>query len=98
MLYCQEIEASASRIRSKKTSTIEKIEERNAIMQYTVPVPQFVVNDYWNAVRKRTPANVCNPVKIGVYEEIPVIDCDYDEKAGFREKDFFKMEQGAIFV
>ncbi len=96
--YQQEIEDSAKKLRSSHTSMIEKIKERNHIMQYTVPVQNYIVEAYSKAVRKRMSAQLYSPVKIGTYETITVLDCDYDMELGFRAKKFQKVEETPIFV
>lgn len=93
----QEIEDSARKIRSSNTAVIEKIKERNRIMQYTVSVQNYIVDQYDKAVRKGLSAKYSRPVQIGTYEKIAVIDCDYDERIGFRAKKFVKVED-PIFV
>lgn len=96
--YQQEIDDSAKKMRSSNTSMIEKIKERNHIMQYTVPVQNYIVDAYNKAVRKRMSAQFYAPVKIGTYETIAVLDCDYDTELGFRAKKFQKVEETPIFV
>ena len=96
-LYQQEIESGAKRIRSSNTNALEKIKERNRIMQYTVPVQNYIVAEYEKAVRNGLSARSCRPVQIGTYEKIVVIDCDYDDRIGFRAKKFVKVED-PIFV
>lgn len=93
----QEIEFSAKKIRSSNTGMLEKMKERNRIMQYTVPVQNYIVDDYKKAVCKGLSAKECRPVKIGAYEKIVVVDCDYDDRIGFRAKKFEKVEE-PIFV
>lgn len=95
--YQQEIESSAEKIRSSQTTTLEKIKERTRIMQYTVPVQNYIVAEYGKAVRNGLSAESCRPVQIGTYEKIDVIDCDYDDRSGFRAKKFVKVED-PIFV
>ena len=97
-LYQQEIEASAKKLRSSNTSTLERIKERNCIMQYTVPVQNYIVEEYMKAVSKGLSAKYCRPVQVGIYEKIVVIDCDYDNRVGFRAKMFNKVEESPIFV
>lgn len=97
-LYQQEIESSAENLRSFKTDTINKIKERTSIMQYTVPVQNYIVEEYHRAVYKGLSANGYQPVQIGTYEEIIVLDCDYDDKLGFRAKKFKNVEENPIFV
>ncbi len=96
--YQQEIEDGAKKLRSSNTSMIEKIKERNHIMQYTVPVQNYIVDAYNKAVRKRMSAQFYPPVKIGTYETITVLDCDYDSELGFRAQKFQKVEETPIFV
>lgn len=96
--YQQEIEDGAKKLRSSHTGMIEKIKKRNHIMQYTVPVQNYIVDDYNKAVRKRMSAQLYSPVKIGTYETIAVLDCDYDTELGFRAKKFQKVEETPIFV
>lgn len=96
-LYQQEIESGAKRIRASNTNALEKIKERNRIMQYTVPVQNYIVAEYEKAVRNGLSARSCRPVQIGTYEKIAVIDCDYDDRIGFRAKKFVKVED-PIFV
>ena len=96
-LYQQEIESGAEKIRSSQTTTLEKIKERSRIMQYTVPVQNYIVTEYEKAVRNGLSAEKCRPVQIGTYEKIDVIDCDYDDRSGFRAKKFVKVED-PIFV
>lgn len=91
--YQQEIEASAEKIRSSRSSMIEKIKERSRIMQYTVPVQNYIVRDYEKAVRTGLSAKYCQPVRLGTYEKIVVIDCEYDGWLGFRPKKFVKVEE-----
>lgn len=93
----EEIEDSAKKIRSSHTGMLERIKERSRIMHYTVPVQNYIVEEYGNAVRKGLSAKYCRPVQIGTYEKIAVIDCDYDERIGFRAKKFDKAE-GPVFV
>lgn len=93
----QEIEESARKIRSSNTTMLEKIKERNRIMQYTVPVQNYIVREYEKAVRKGLSAEYSLPVQIGTYEKITVLDCDYDDGTGFRAKKFAKVED-PIFV
>lgn len=95
--YQQEIESGAEKIRSSQTTTLEKIKERSRIMQYTVPVQNYIVAEYEKAVRNGLSAEKCRPVQIGTYEKIDVIDCDYDDRSGFRAKKFVKVEE-PIFV
>ncbi len=96
-LYQQKIESGAKRIRTSNTNALEKIKERNRIMQYTVPVQNYIVAEYEKAVRNGLSARSCRPVQIGTYEKIVVIDCDYDDRIGFRAKKFVKVED-PIFV
>lgn len=96
-LYQQEIESGAKKIRSSNTSALEKIKERNRVMQYTVPVQNYIVAEYEKALRTGLSAKNCRPVQIGTYEKITVIDCEYDERMGFRGKKFVKVEE-PIFV
>lgn len=96
--YQQEIESGAKKIRSAHTGMLDKIKERNRIMQYTVPVQNYIVEEYEKAVRRGLSARYCRPVQIGTYEKIPVIDCDYDDRMGFRAKKFEKVEEQPIFV
>lgn len=96
-LYQQEIESGAKKIRSSNTTMPEKIKERNRIMQYTVPVQNYIVAEYEKAVRNGLSAKNCHPVQIGAYEKVAVIDCDYDDRIGFRAKKFVKVED-PIFV
>lgn len=93
----QEIEDGARKIRSSKTTMLEKIRERNRIMQYTVPVQNYIVREYEKAVHKGLSAECSRPVQIGTYEKITVLDCDYDDGRGFRAKKFVKVED-PIFV
>ena len=93
----QEIEDGARKIRSSNTTMLEKIRERNRIMQYTVPVQNYIVREYEKAVRKGLSAEYRRPVQIGTYEKIAVLDCDYDDGIGFRAKKFVKVED-PIFV
>lgn len=95
--YQREIESCAKNIRSSHFGTLEKVKERNCIMQYTVPVQNNIVEKYNKAVRQGLSAKYCRPVQIGTYEKIPVIDCDYDDGIGFRAKKFEKVEE-PIFV
>lgn len=95
--YQQEIESGAEKIRSSQTTTLEKIKERSRIMQYTVPVQNYIVAEYGKAVRNGLSAEKCCPVQIGTYEKIDVIDCDYNDRSGFRAKKFVKVED-PIFV
>lgn len=94
----QEIEESAKKLRSSNVGMVEKIKERSRIMQYTVPVQNYLVEDYGNAVRKGLSAEYCRPVQIGIYEKIVVLDCNYDNDMGFRAKKFEKVEETPIFV
>lgn len=96
-LYQQEIESGAKKIRSSHTTMLEKIKERIRIMQYTVPVQNYIAAEYEKAVRNGLSARNCRPVQIGTYEKIAVIDCDYDDRIGFRTKKFVKVED-PIFV
>lgn len=96
-LYQQEIESGAKKIRSSHTAMLEKIKERNRIMQYTVPIQNYIAAEYEKAVRNGLSARNCRPVQIGTYEKIAVIDCDYDDRVGFRAKKFVKVED-PIFV
>lgn len=96
-LYQQEIESGAKKIRSSHTTMLEKIKERTRIMQYTVPVQNYIAAEYDKAVRNGLSARNCRPVQIGTYEKIAVIDCDYDDRIGFRTKKFVKVED-PIFV
>ena len=96
--YKQEIEDSAKKICSGKVDVLEKIKERNRIMQYTVPVQNYIVDNYLKAIRKKMSARICAPVKIGAWEKITVIDCDYDDKLGFLGKNFVKIADDPIFV
>lgn len=96
-LYQQEIESGAKKIRSSHTTALEKIKERNRIMQYTVPVQNYIAAEYDKAVRNGLSAKSCRPVQIGTYEKIAVIDCDYNDRIGFRAKKFVKVE-APIFV
>ena len=96
-LYQQEIESGAKKIRSSHTTMLEKIKERTRIMQYTVPVQNYIAAEYDKAVRNGLSARNCLPVQIGTYEKIAVIDCDYDDRIGFRTKKFVKVED-PIFV
>lgn len=96
-LYQQEIKSSAEKMRSSRTGMLEKIKERNHIMQYTVPVQNYIVEEYEKAVRKGLSAKYYRPVQIGTYEKIVVVDCHYDDRIGFRAKKFEKVEE-PIFV
>lgn len=97
-LHREEIEASAANLRSRHTDLFRKIEERNRIMQYTVPVQDHIVRGYQNAIWKKLDVRRHDPVKIGAYESITVIDCYYDEQKGFQEKHFEPMPDDPIFV
>lgn len=96
--YQQEIESGAKKIRSAHAGMLDKIKERSRIMQYTVPVQNYIVEEYEKAVRKGLLARPCRPVQIGTYEKIPVIDCAYDDRMGFRAKKFEKVGNEPIFV
>ena len=97
-LHREEIEASAEKMCSRKTDIIQKIKERNYIMQYTVSVQDHIVGKYHKAIRKGMAVRRQGPLKIGPYEKIEVIDCYYDDRVGFQEKHFESVPDEPIFV
>lgn len=97
-LHREEIEASAEKMCSRKTDIIQKIKERNHIMQYTVSVQDHIVGKYHKAIRKGMAVRRQGPLKIGPYEKIEVIDCYYDDRVGFQEKHFEPVPDEPIFV
>ncbi len=97
-LHEEEIAASAEAIRSRNTDLVQKIKERNRIMQYTVSVDNYVIYKYESAVTKRMAVRRHDPVRIGVYEKIAVVDCYYDEQMGFQQKNFEPIPDEPIFV
>lgn len=93
----QEIKLNAELMRSVNTHVVEKVKAHNSILQYTVPVANYIVSKYNKAVNRGMSARACCPVKIGAYESIPVVDCDYSRELGFEEKEF-KIEDKPIMV
>lgn len=96
--YQQEIDAGAKKMRSANVSMLEKIKERNHIMQYTVPVQNYIVEEYHKAVYRGMSARHYDSVQIGTYEKITVLDCEYDDCLGVRAKKFKKADESPIFV
>ena len=98
ILHKDEIDASAEKICSRHIDILQKIKERNHIMQYAVSVQDYIVREYYRAVYKRMPVRQQTPVKMGLYEKIDVIDCYYDDQVGFQEKHFEPVSDDPIFV
>lgn len=98
ILHKEEIEASATAMRSRNTDLVQKIRKRNDIMQYTVSVENYIIRDCDKAVRKGMAVRRHDPVRIGTYEKIVVVDCDYDEKVGFQKKNFEPIPDEPIFI
>ena len=98
ILHKDEIDASAEKICSRHIDILQKIKERNHIMQYAVSVQDYIVREYYRAVYKRMSVRQQTPVKMGLYEKIDVIDCYYDNQVGFQEKHFEPVSDDPIFV
>lgn len=96
-LHEEEINSSVVKLKAAYTSMADKIKERNNIMQYTIPIQNYIVRNYYKAVGEKK-AILHNPIQTGIYDRIDVIDCDYDDKMGFQEKKFDKIEDEPIFV
>lgn len=96
-LHEEEIDSSVVKLKAAYTSMADKIKEHNNIMQYTVPVQNYIVRNYYKAVIEKK-AMRHDKVQIAAYGEIDVIDCDYDDKLGFREKKFDEIDDEPIFV
>lgn len=77
---------------------LEKIKGRNHIMQYTVPVQNYIVEEYNKTAYRGMSARHYNPVQIGTYESIAVLDSEYDDSLGFRAKKLKKAYESPIFV
>ena len=65
---------------------IERLKEKEKIMQYTLSVPYWYWTKYQSAVRQGKACSFA-PVKLSRREQIPVMECEYDE-AGFHQMNF----------
>lgn len=84
--YRQEIESAAEKALDMTRNYIERLKEKEKIMQYTLSVPYWYWTKYQSAVRQGK-AYPFAPVKLSRREQIPVMECEYDE-AGFRQMNF----------
>ena len=82
----QEIEAAAERAADMTQNYIERVKEKEKIMQYTLSVPYWYWTKYQSAVRQGKAYSFA-PVKLSNREQIPVMECEYD-KAGFHQMNF----------
>lgn len=64
----------------------EKIILKDAIKKYTVSIPYYELKLYRDAISKGM-AIKYNPLLLSEFENINIIDCDYDEK-GYQKKDY----------
>ena len=62
---------------------IDKIRAKETIMKYSVSIPYYEWIRYQKAVVKEK-AEIYPRIKLGKYEEIPVMECTYDE-LGYKE-------------
>ena len=84
--YRQEIEIAAENAADMTRNYMERLKEKEKIMQYTVSVPYWYWSKYQSAARQGK-ARSFAPVKLGRREQVPVMECEYD-KAGFHQMTF----------
>jgi CRISPR-associated endonuclease/helicase Cas3 len=82
----QEIENAAENASDMTQNYIERLKEKEKIMQYTLSVPYWYWTKYQSAVRQGKACSFA-PVKLSKREQIPVMECEYDE-AGFHQMNF----------
>lgn len=82
----QEIENAAENASDMTQNYIERLKEKEKIMQYTLSVPFWYWTKYQSAVRQGKACSFA-PVKLSRREQIPVMECEYDE-AGFHQMNF----------
>ena len=63
-----------------------RLKEKEKIMQYTLSIPYWYWTKYQSAVRQGKACSFA-PVKLSRREQIPVMECEYDE-AGFHQMNF----------
>lgn len=82
----QEIETAAEKASDMTRNYIERLKEKEKIMQYTLSIPYWYWTKYQSAVRQGKACSFA-PVKLSRREQIPVMECEYDE-AGFHQMNF----------
>ena len=82
----QEIEIAAEKAADVTRNYIERLKEKEKIMQYTLSVPYWYWTKYQSAVRQGK-ARSFTSVKLSRREQISVMECEYDG-AGFRQMSF----------
>ena len=82
----QEIEIAAEKASDMKGTYMERLKEKEKIMQYTLSVPYWYWSKYQSAVRQGKTCSFAS-VKLGRREQVPVMECEYDE-AGFHQINF----------
>ncbi|WP_245194255.1 CRISPR-associated helicase Cas3' [Anaerobutyricum hallii] len=74
----------AQKLKQADLSVIQRQKLRNQIMKYTVNVPYYHWKSYQDALNsKKTSgrkAKYYEPIQIGKYEKIKVMECNYDKK------------------
>ena len=82
----QEIETAAEKAADVTRNYIERLKEKEKIMQYTLSVPYWYWTKYQSAVRQGKARSFAS-VKLSRREQISVMECEYDG-AGFRQMSF----------
>ena len=82
----QEIESAAEKAADMTRNYMDRLKEKEKIMQYTLSVPYWYWTKYQSAVRQGKACSFA-PVKLSRREQIPVMECVYDE-AGFHQMNF----------
>ena len=82
----QDIELAAEKASDMTRDYIERLKEKEKIMQYTMSVPYWYWTKYQSAVRQGKACSFA-PVKLSRREHVPVMECEYD-KAGFHQMNF----------
>lgn len=72
------------KLKQQDLSVVQRQKLRNQIMKYTVNIPYYHWKSYQDALNsKKTSvrkAKYYEPIQIGKYEKIKVMECNYDEK------------------
>ncbi len=84
--YYDEIKEAEELLKRVEQSSVEKIKIKEHIMQYSVNIPYYQWNIYQKEVKKGM-AQSYSPIVMGKYEELNVMECQYDE-LGFQQLDY----------
>ena len=92
----EEIYELVKLINSSETDKTRKISLKEKLYAHTVSIESYHIKNYDRA-RRDNKAMCYEHIKLGKYEEIKVIECQYDEEMGFRPMDFNSPREAVFF-